>query len=131
MILIINNSRRDASALAEMFRIMGVLAFGTTPSEALSEISNRFSAVIVMNPDTLANKEDYASRIRSYAKIPIFSLSDKGEYEDRLIFDGIINCGSYASRILDYLINYSENSHVKSPGTYRLAGIDASVHLGV
>ena len=130
MILIINKSRRDARALAEMFRIMGVLAFGTTPSEALSEISNRFSATIIMNPDTLADKEDYASRKRSYANVPIFSISDNSKYEDSLIFDGIINCGSYASRILDYLTNYAENKDIKSPGAYKLARIDASAHLG-
>ena len=75
MILIINKSKKNARALSDMFYFMGVLSLGVTPKEALSEISPIYKAVIIENPDMLADKEDFVSRLRSYANIPIFAIT--------------------------------------------------------
>ena len=100
-----------------------------TPSEAFSEISPNYSAVILMNPNILADKEDYASRLRSYASIPIFAMSDEPSPIDTVIFDGVIKGTPYASKILSYVTNFCIECGIKPPGTYKLAGIDASVNL--
>jgi len=131
MILIINKSKKDARDLAEMFHYMGALAHGTVPTDALSEISTLYSAVIIMNPDFLPSKEDYCTRLRSYASIPIFALTDSYDPHDSIIFDGIMKPGTYASRILDFISEYSIQHSTKTPGTYKLAGIDASIYLNI
>ena len=56
MILVIDKERRTARNLSDALSYMGFISVGLTPSEALSEISLRYSAVIVMNPATLADK---------------------------------------------------------------------------
>ena len=129
MILIINKSKKDARSLAEIFHIMGVLAYAATPGEALSEISLQYSAVIVMNPSLLPAKEEYAARLRSYAHIPIFAYCDTEKPEDKITFDGVIKSSSYATSILSVISEYNYENGVKAPGIYRLAGIDASMTL--
>ncbi len=129
MILIISKSRKDARSLAEMFHIMGVIAYAATPSEALSEISLTYSAAIVMNPSLLPAKDEYVVRLRRYASIPIFAYSDTEAEDDRLIFDGIIKSTSYASSALLAVSEHNIGCDIKAPGVYKLAGIDASAAL--
>lgn len=129
MILIINKPLKDARNLSDMFYYMGVLAYAATPSDALSEISGIYRAVIIMNPNTLADKRDYVARLRSYVSIPIFALSDTDSSEDKIIFDGVMRRGAYASTILSFIDEYSDRLGITSPGTYKLAGINASVNL--
>ena len=129
MVLIINKSKKEAQRLSEMFYFMGVLSYGATPHEALSEISPVYSAAIIMNPGALAFKEDYVARLRSYAKIPIFAISDTHDTDDTIIFDGVIKGRPYASKILHYITDFCTLRDLKAPGVYLLAGIDASVDL--
>lgn len=129
MILIISKSKKDAQRLSEMFYFMGVVSYAASPSESLSEISTSYSAAIIMNPNTLADKQDYVSRLRSYADIPIFSISIDPDATDRLIFDEIIKGAPYASKIIDRITDYCDLRDLKRPGTYKLAGIDASAFL--
>ena len=129
MILIINSNRKDAQRLSEMLYFMGVLSYATTPTEALSEFSIGYSSALIMNPNTLADKEDFVSRLRRYANLPIFALSDTPDAIDSVIFEGVIKSSSYASKILSYITDYCASRGFRAPGTYRLAGIDASVSL--
>jgi len=129
MILIVNKSKKDARGLADMFYFMGVLTAATTPHEALSEISTSYRAVLVMSPDMLADKEDYIRRLRSYADIPVFAITRHPERIDELIFDGIIKSSSYAAVAYKYVREYTESHALRSPGSYKLAGINASVEL--
>lgn len=129
MILIINNNRKDAQRLSEMLYFMGVVSYAATPTEALSEFSIGYSAALIMNPNTLADKEDFVSRLRKYANLPIFALSDTHDAVDSLIFEGVIKWPSYASKILSYLTDFCASRGFRAPGTYKLAGIDASVNL--
>ena len=129
MILVINKSKKDARSLAEMFYIMGVIAYPVTPSEALSEISLLYSAAVVMNPSLLADKEDYVVRLRSYASVPIFAFCDEPDSADRIIFDGILKPTSYASSIFTAISSCNDSRGLRAPGIYRLSGIDASYAL--
>ena len=129
MILIINKSKKDARGLADMFYFMGVLTAATTPHEALSEISTSYRAVLIMNPDTLADKEDFVRRLRSYADIPLFAITRHPDSIDELLFDGIIKTTSYAAVAYRYIRDYTEEHNLRNPGSYKLAGINASVEL--
>lgn len=129
MILIVSKNKKHSAPISEMFYFMGVLSHTATPTEALSLISTIFNCVLIVNPDMLSDKEDYVLRLRSYISIPIFALTDAEDETDGIIFDGVIKSSTYAPRILSLITNYLKNSDMKIPGTYKLAGIDASVHL--
>ena len=126
MILIINRSKRDAKNLAEMFYLMGIIAHGATPTEALSEISLQYKVAIIMSPSVLPDKEDYVSRLRSYAKIPIIAMTDEPSGHDIDIFDLIIKKSTYGSKIIETIRRYCESIGIEPPGKYRLDGINAS-----
>ena len=129
MILVINKSKKAARNLAEAFYYIGVVSYGTTPTEALSEISLRYSAVIVMNPDALADKGDYVSRLRGYARIPVFAMTDEPDDADKLIFDKVMRMSTYASVVIDKIGDYCYESKLRIPGVYKLAGLDLSFFL--
>lgn len=129
MILIINKSKKDAQRLSEMLYFMGVVSYGAGLTETFSEISPAYSAVIIMNPSLLADKEGFVSRLRLYAKLPIFAISDTREANDDLIFDGTVYGTPYASKVLNFITDFCYRRGLKVPGTYKLAGIDASVDL--
>lgn len=129
MILIINKSKKNARALSDMFYFMGVLSLGVTPKEALSEISPIYKAVIIENPDMLADKEDFVSRLRSYANIPIFAITETSSPDDFILFDSVLKSGSFASKIYRTIYDYSREHKATPPGAYELAGINASINL--
>lgn len=126
MILIINKSKKEARGLSDMFYYMGVLAYGATPSEALSEISPIYRTIIVMNPDNLPDKEDYVTRLRSYLNIPIFAITSGQDNNDVILFDGVIKKGTYAAYIYKSILDFSYKYGTKQPGNYQLSGINAS-----
>ena len=131
MILIISKTQKDSRSISEMFYFMGIPSYSATPSEGLSEISPIYSSVIIINPNRLADKKDYAARLRAYADVPIFALTDSTDEYDKIIFNGVISSAAYASKILNYIVDYTKENDRKIPGIYKLAGIDASVDLNL
>ena len=125
MILIINRTKRDAVSLAEMFYLMGVLAHGVTPSEALSEISLQYKVALIMSPESLPDKADFTARLRSYANIPIIAMTDTPDTRDSHIFNLIIKRSTYASKILEHIRRFTEDIGIQPPGSYLLDGIKA------
>ncbi len=126
MILIIDKSKKNARRIAEMLYYMGFIAIAETPSDALSEISTQYKAAIIINPDKLADCIDYAERLHSYAAgVPLFAISDCNIFRGSACFEEVFKTGTYAARIAETLIlRLGRNA----PGTYKLAGIDASVN---
>ena len=128
MILVISKSEKSANAVADMFRYMGILATAATPSRALSQISTVFSAVLIVNPASLADANDYFDRLSSYAaSVPIFALCEKGESPTFKRDIKIFTSSTYASRIVSEISDYSAERGLRIIGDYRLTGIDASV----
>ena len=127
MILIISKNRKLSDAFSEMFRIMGIPSFSASPQEGLSLISPSFKCAIVVEPDLLSDKEDYLTRLRSYANLPIHAIKDTPDALDGIIFDSVIKNNLYGAQIYKALSDYSERFDTAHPGIYRLAGIDASV----
>lgn len=125
MILIIDQSKRTRESVSEMFYYMGILSYPAEPMEALSEISTAYSAVLVTSTDGIPDPRDYVSRLRSYAPIPIFALSDG--YSE--LFDGCFNPESYSSTVALGIARHLGEMGRHVLGTYRLAGIIADADV--
>lgn len=125
MVLIINRNKRDAVIFSETFHFMGILSYSATPTEALSEISLLYRAAIIMEPDTLPDPRDFVARLRSYAAIPIFAISD-GTIENAGIYDEVYNYRGYSSHFISRIAKKTKSMGLPYIGDYRLAGIDAN-----
>ena len=134
MVLIVNRRRKDAAAVSEMFHFMGILSYAATPSDALSEISLLYRAVIVMEPQTLPDALDFVTKLRSYARaVPIFAISDGiDDFKYKDIFDGCYKFSIYSSTLAHGIADYCKAKRLPTIGDYRVAGINASAdHIHV
>lgn len=129
MILVINESKKDAGSLSDMLYYMGVLSVSATPSGALNEISPVYRAVVIMNPETISDGEDYVKELRSYTASPIFAISNAIDSNSKFIFDATFKPEVYAAKIYNLIADYTKKCGMKTPGIYKLPGIDASVNL--
>ena len=134
MILIINPSKKLARGVSDTFYYMGILSYPATPSEALSEISQLYRAVLIISPGELADARDYVERLRKYkGDIPIFALCQEEchtRYED--IFDRIFVKPIFSPTLAEKILEYANEKEYAGIGDYRLAGFNASWdHLGI
>ena len=128
MVLIINSSKRKAQDVSDIFYYMGVISYAATPTGALSEISELYRAVIVMDPEDMPDVESYLKKLRAYsATVPIFALTDNQPahaYFRR--FDAIFPSSIYSSTLVEEIVRYQNQRGLLLTAHYRLAGIDAS-----
>ena len=131
MILVIDKHKRAARNLSDALSYMGFISVGLTPSEALSEISTIYRAVIITSVEALPDAEDYVRRLRSYASIvPIFAIFDSPENNKYShLFSASFKRGTYASRLAESIILHCDDMDLSLPGHYALAGLDLSVDL--
>lgn len=131
MLLIISQNKKTAKSVQETFHYMSILAYGATPHEALSEISELYRAVLIINPDSFPDINDYVCRLKSYkSDIPIFALTDSEEkpiYID--IFDKVFARQAMTPLLASKIISYANEHDRARIGDYRLAGFDASSNL--
>ena len=131
MLLIISQSKKTAKSVSDTFYYMSILAYGTSPHEALSEISELYRAVLIINPENFPDINDYVQRIKTYkSDIPVFALTDGNPepfYPD--IFDGIFTKPSFTPSLASRIISYANENNRAKIGDYRLAGFDASSNL--
>lgn len=127
MILIVNRSKKLAASISQIFYHMGILSHATTPAEALSEISPLYRAVLVIEPDTLPDPQDFVKRVRSYAaNVPIFSISDDGPKNIHAhLFDQSYKMAIFSSILVYRMAEYCKKHRLPYIGDYRLAGINA------
>ena len=133
MVLIVSSAKKQAQTISDMFYYMGVLSYAATPSEALTEISGLYRAVIVLEAHTLPDTENYISKMRSYnCSVPIFAISDSDEikYVSHL-FDGCLKDSIYSSTLVEEIVRYQSERRLPLCAHYRLSGIDASCNSEV
>ncbi len=129
MILVIDESRRYANSITDMLFYMGFLAYGTTPSDGLNEISPLYRAILISNPENLPDVEDYISRLKKYcSSIPIFSISD-GQNPYQHLFDISFNNAIYSTTLVCKIIDWCIKNNRAEIGVYKLAGLNASAGL--
>ena len=131
MLLIISQSKKLAKSVRETFHYMSILAYGATPHEALSEVSEIYRAVLIINPGNFPDINDYVNRLKSYkSNLPIFALSEEDEkpfFPD--IFDGVFTKNSFTPLLASKIISFANENNRAKIGDYRLAGFDASSNL--
>lgn len=127
MILIIDKSPKYGKRLSDMFYYMGILANYESPTDAFSEISTLYKAIIISSPEALSDPAFYIDRLRSYDRdIPIFALSMSKDKNFVSLFDYVFKPSTSPAQIYEYL---TERYKRRAPGIYRLAGIDASASI--
>lgn len=129
MILVIDKSKINAINLSNIFYYLGILSEGCTPSEALSEISPLYRAIIFNSPSAHADLYNYILQLRKYAPgIPIFAICENGEkYEE--YFQKIYSERTLGTSLAFEIINYCEEHGIPSPAHYTISGFDASFGL--
>lgn len=125
MILVISRNKKLTSSFTEAFHFMGILSCGTTPTEALGEISLLYRAIVILEPDALPDHEDFVFRLREYANVPIFAISN-GTISNKDIYDDVFTLNGYSANLISKMVTKSKNLGYKCVGDYRLAGIDAT-----
>lgn len=126
MVLIISTSKRKAQAISDIFYYMGVVSYAAAPSEALSEISTLYRAVLVLNPEELPDASGLADKLRSYASsVPIFAISDFDTLSCG-VFDARFPDSIYSSTLVGQIALYQRERNLPIIAQYRMAGIDAS-----
>lgn len=133
MILIISRNNRIAKDITEIFHYMGVLSYGTTPNEALSEISTLYKAILILEPSLFPDINDYVKRIRAYnTYIPIYAIS-ADEYTPKVnLLDYVYSKTVFSTSVAVDLIERLNSSSNAKIGMYKLAGFDASYNsIGV
>ena len=128
MLLIISPNRKIAKSVADTFYFMSILGYGTTIHDALSEISELYRAVLIINPSNFPDIKDYVKRLKSYkSDIPVFALADEdvtSSYAN--IFDGYFTNATFTPALASKIIAYANKNNKAKIGDYRLAGFDAS-----
>ena len=126
MVLIISASKKKAQLISDIFYYMGVVSYAASPKEAFSEISSRYRASLILDPEELADEESFAEKLRSYASaVPIFAISDSEKYNVDL-YNGCFKNSIYSSTLVEQIVRYQNDHRLPLTAHYRLAGIDAS-----
>ena len=128
MLLIICPSKKIARNISETFHYMSILSYGTTPHDALSEVSILYRAALIVNPEGFADIKDYVNRLKSYhSELPIFALTDDNPPPNYIdIFDGIFTRPTFTPSLAEKIIEYANENNRAKIGSYFLAGFDAS-----
>lgn len=131
MVLIVHRKRMAAKTVSDVFHYMNILSRPVTPTEALSEISLMYRAVIVLDPETLPEPREFVGRLKSYAAtVPVFAVGDnlKG-FSELDAFDGHFKLSCFCVRLACYMADYCKKHKLPCLGEYKAAGLNATCDL--
>lgn len=127
MVLIVNPSRRKAIQITDIFHYMMILSYPCTPKEALTEISTKYHAVLIVDPEDIPDAIDFIARLRSMSLAPIFALSSDPKWcPSAKMLDKVYTQSILSSDIVKSMIEYCVKNEKQPIGQYSLAGIDCS-----
>ena len=130
MILIINKNKENAIAFSDMFYYMGVLAKAATAREAFSFFGEGFSAALVFLHEDDKNTVELILRLHTIAPtFPIFTVGNPPT-ECKNAIAHSFESNTFAPAILSKIIEYAKENELRTPGEYRLAGLDACRDIG-
>ena len=133
MLLIIDKSLKNARTVSDMFYYMGILSHASTPERAISEISNRYRAVLILNPGKLTNADEFLKILRNYSLgTPIFAITDgdSTKTDNRTIhslYNASFSANTYSSLLYSSILTYQKEHNLPLLGEYKLSGLDLSV----
>ena len=127
MVLVIHTAKQKAQSICDIFYYMGVISYPANAVEGLTEISDMYRAVLIIDPEKLPDINGYLEKLRSYnTHIPIFAISDSPNGKESEAFDGYFPNDIYSSKLVEEIVRYQKNHCLPITSQYRLAGIDAS-----
>ena len=136
MLLVIDTNMKNANAVTNILRYMGLLAYPTTPHHALTEFSNLYSAVVIINPVKFPDIQDYVKRLKSFdERMMLFSISDKENPFPELFTLNFKN-NIYSRTFANAIIQYSIKNSSRTIGCYRtselnvVAGMEEAIYNG-
>ena len=126
MILVISKAKRTSVKLSETLNTMGYLAYGTTTSTAVNELSPRYRAILIFESDQISGLEIFLSALSSSPlNIPIFAIGN--EYKNGI--NEIYPEKSLISTIIKKIVRYQVINNLPVIGKYKCAGFDCSSEL--
>lgn len=132
MILIIDKSAKSGKSIAEIFNYMGIVAKHASAESAIQEISNRYRAVIFVNPDRIPEPTELIKSARALSLgSSVFALCTDRSPSEKMknlsgLFDAVYADDISSSLILKKITDYQKEMGLDEVGCYRLAGLDAS-----
>ena len=119
MVLIIGQKLIDAITLSDVFYYMKVLSYPCTPSQALSEISTMYNAVLITEPNDLPDTADFVKRIKSIAPVPVFAIANEPKKcKSPYVFDKIFPYAILSGRLADQMLMYLYDKNLPLFGQY-------------
>jgi DNA-binding response OmpR family regulator len=130
LILIIDKSLANARTYADIFYFMGILSYAVTPSQALNEINNRYTAILLTGVE-YSNYDVEFTKTLSLLSLgaPIFAICrDLKEYMaknsklDHVVeyFDDRI----YSNALVDEIEKVQAQRNLRKLSAYELFGFD-------
>lgn len=128
MLLVICKSKRLATARADAYRRLGLIAYGASSSEAFREIDLSCHAVLVIHPEMLIEPHDYVRRLRLHSPAPIFALyNNNSNHPYSAVFDGIFELNDSLPQTVQIMRQWSKDRKLHFLGEYQKAGYDANI----
>ena len=129
MLLIISENDLLSSVMSDMLRYMGVLSYAVAPREAKEEISNLYSAALVLEDVGDGEAIEAVDAIRKKTDIPIFALLRPfSKIKDA--FDCTLVGTPYASLILAKMRDYTRKRGLREIGNYGFGEIRTGTEDG-
>lgn len=128
MLLIADMKPKRGRDLADMLRWMGIVAIASKPMDALAELKDAKSALLIVNPYELPDITDYIRRVRSYSRtLPIFAISERGDLPEASdLFLRVFTSSIMTSTLVEGIRSQQAKMGLRPLGDYIFAGVDAS-----
>ncbi len=128
MLLIIRKNEKNGNAVREIFRYMNVLAYSCRPQDAVRELSPRYRAVLILDPETFPDIRGFVASLRRTAALtPVFALSARHlSVADACLFAKVFSYGTMSSSIAKDMVTFSLDHGLPAIGDYRLLGLNVS-----
>ena len=132
LLLIIDKSQTKAETISDMFNFMGIISHGTSAEGAVSELSARHRAIIFIHPEETISTPDLVRIAKTYSlDASVFAICSESNaaYGSELssLFDAVFPDSALSSKTLLDIVAYVTDIGKEPLGSYRIAGIEASV----
>ena len=129
MLLIISENEYLSSNMSDTLRYIGVLSYGVKPAEASEEISDLYSAVLMLEDSTSEKSREAIFAVRRKTVCPIFGVVSSYS-RIRELFDMCFDGQIYSSRLVKEIRRFSRERGFKEIGQYSLGSLSAESEGG-
>ncbi len=116
MILVVSEKRSTAAAVADMLYFMGILSYPATPEMAVSEISDKYKAVLILSCQDSENENELTEILRSlFPEIPVFA---HGKTVTPFIYDSVFESEKSIVEVIKSIKDIARENSLIPPGEY-------------